>query len=269
MVNKRDRILNFVKYLKELGIEVNLNRNKARGNKGFFRTVGSNYRIDIAKGLSEDEQLSVLLHEFAHYIHFSYDKKLQNLDFIFDSNNEEILEELISLTVNLVPKKDAIMMFENQKEVKSEIKILLQKIKYTYPDFKITDKNKKIERKICARGFAPLLKYDSVKVFNFLSFNIYRVSDSERYFNDDEKVLAYYLQLKSKKRALNRINSRISKLNKYYNSNTELFARAFELFFTNKNLLLNKAPNVLSSSETIISENKNNYFNACYKIINL
>ena len=82
MVSKRDRILNFINYIESLGIEVNFNKNKARGNKGFFKAIGVKYRIDISKGLTEDEQLSVLLHEFAHYIHYSYDKNLQNLEIV-------------------------------------------------------------------------------------------------------------------------------------------------------------------------------------------
>lgn len=267
MVNKRDRILKFIQYLQELGIEVNLNKNKARGNKGFFRTEGAGYRIDIAKGLSVDEQLSVLLHEFAHYIHFQYDKNLKNLDFIFKDFDEIVLEEMISVTVDSVPKADAIKLFEIKKEIKSEIKSLVQKIKVIHPDFKMTDKNKDIEQKIRSKGLAPMLQHDNVKILSLFSCKIYRITECEKYFTNEEKILSYYLQLKSKKRALNRINSRISKLNKYFNSSTELFARAFELFFTNRELMMKKAPNVLNAFDTIILKGENKYINKCVDIV--
>ena len=43
---------------------------------------------EIAKNagveLSDEEVLSVLLHEFAHYVHYKHDKKLKSLDFAFD-----------------------------------------------------------------------------------------------------------------------------------------------------------------------------------------
>ena len=36
MADKRDRILELTKYIESLGVQVNLGKNKARGNKGIF-----------------------------------------------------------------------------------------------------------------------------------------------------------------------------------------------------------------------------------------
>ena len=80
------------------------------------------------------------MHEFAHYVHYTYDKTLKSLDFIIDEN-DELTEELIKLTV-----------------------------------------------------------------------------DS--------------------------INSKISRLNRYYNSPTELFARSMEAYILNREVFLKKAPNL-------------------------
>jgi transposase len=65
-----------------------------------------------------------------------------------------------------------------------------------------------------------------------------------------------YLKLKSKQRALKRVNSKISRLNKYYNSPTELFARSFELYIADSNKLLRIAPNVHKEFEKTLKENK-------------
>ena len=37
MVSERNRIIRLKEYFESLGIEVNIGKNKARGNKGFFR----------------------------------------------------------------------------------------------------------------------------------------------------------------------------------------------------------------------------------------
>ena len=77
MACERNRIVELIDYLSSLGIDVNIAKNKARGNKGFFRVKEEKFRIDIAKGLSDDAVLSVLIHESAHFIHYQYDKKLK------------------------------------------------------------------------------------------------------------------------------------------------------------------------------------------------
>ena len=67
MVSKRDCIENIIDYLRTLNIEVNVAKNNARGNKGFFSAKGFSYRIDVSKKIENEEILSVLAHEFAHY----------------------------------------------------------------------------------------------------------------------------------------------------------------------------------------------------------
>ena len=124
MVSERNRILNLIEYVKSLGIEVNYGKNKARGNKGFFKAKVDNFRIDIAQDLSDEEALRVLVHEFSHYIHFKHDKTLKSLDFIIQDINNELWGELITLTVDAIPKETIKPLFELQNSLMSEIKLL-------------------------------------------------------------------------------------------------------------------------------------------------
>ena len=60
---------------------------------------------------------------------------------------------------------------------------------------------------------------------------IYSINSIEVDFPSVTAEQRLYIQLKSKQRALARINSRIAKLNRYYNRPAELFARFAELYF--------------------------------------
>ena len=213
MVSERNRILRLKEYFESLGIEVNIGKNKARGNKGFFRgTNNGAYRIDISKNIGEEETLSVLLHEFAHFVHFKYDKTLSSLDFAFDNISDMMNEELVNVTVKKIPKTEAKVLFDKKDKLTSEIKEMTKQIKQTYPDFKLSAPYKKFER-----HFSLPVKY----------------------------LLKYlYVKIKSKQRMIGRINARISKLNRYYNNPTELFARFIELFYSDKNSAELIAPNV-------------------------
>lgn len=247
MVSTRNSVDNIIDYLESLNININIAKTKARGNKGFFSVKGSAYRIDVAKNIGEDSILSVLAHEFAHYVHYLYDKSLKSLDFIFENFSDEILEELISVTVDLIPKETIKPFFDQKENLKSEIKLLTKEL------LKYSDKNEfdKIEKKIKKTSLKYLLKYDRVKVLEGLSFKIYSIDDLDR---DSECYL--FLKLKSKQRALKRINSKLNRLNKYYNSMTELFARSFEMYVVNKSLLMKKAPTVCRCYDEIIKTNK-------------
>ena len=97
-----------------------------------------------------------------------------------------------------------------------------------------------------------MLKYDRVKVFNGFVYKIYTLESLK-----EDTVDELYLKLKSKKRTLNKIKAKINKLNKYYNSPAELFARSFELYITNKTKLKTIAPNVYEKYETIVKNNSN------------
>lgn len=268
MVSKRDRILALIKYFESIGIEVNYGKNKARGNKGFFLAKNNIFRIDIAKNLSEEDELNVLLHEFAHYIHFSYDATLKKLDFIFEDFDDEILEELISLTVDLIPKKSIEPLYVIKQELKTDIDGLLGKLKIQNPFFNQSKPDRAIEKKIKNKGLSALLRYDKVKIYNFFSYTILSIDSLDKNLYEQDESLILYLKLKSKQRALKRINARISRLNRYYNSNAELFARAFELYFTNSERVMELAPNVYNSFEKLLESGSNIYIEKCYKILN-
>lgn len=243
MVDKRNRILNLVKYIESQGIEVNIGKNKARGNKGYFKTDGKFFRIDIAKNQSDEAILKTLAHEFAHYVHYRYDKTLNSLDFVFN-DLDMIEEELLSITVELIPKTSVEPFFKAKDKLKSEIKILSDKLKkYDFED---------LERKIKKTQLKYLLKHDKVKVLEGIFYKLYSIDELKQ-----ESDFELYVILKSRQRALKRINSKISRLNKYYNSPTELFARSFELYVTEPNKLLKIAPNVFKEYENITKSANN------------
>ncbi len=182
MACERNRILDITQYFESLGIEVNIGKNKARGNKGFFKADNQNFRIDIAKGQTEETIIRTLVHEFAHYVHYSYDKTLKSLDFIINED-DNLTEELIKLTVDSIPKESVAPIFQAKDKIKSEIKKL-------------------------------------------------------------PKSLTNKLKLNFLQKELNRINSRILRLNKYYNSPTELFARSIETYILDKEVFIKQAPNL-------------------------
>ena len=107
---------------------------------------------------------------------------------------------------------------------------------------KYSDFNKKgsltLEKEVKKSYLRYLLKHDNVKVLDGFTVKIYSLDDLDN--TDTSK----YLKWHSCKRKLRSIDSKISKLNKYYNSNAELFARAFEMYVLNREELNKKAPNV-------------------------
>lgn len=256
MADKRNRSVEFIDFLASEGIAVNIGKNKALGNKGYFKAFGKSYRIDVAKGLSEEEISRVLLHEFAHYLHYKYDKTLKSLDFIIKDFDDEILEEMISLTVDLVSKEDAKKLFGKKTLLNAEIREITKSIKKIYPQFKISIPNEEIEKIIRKRGYAHLIKYDRVKILKGFSIKLLSIEEVDNYFTFEEEHLKQYLILKSKQRYLRRINSRISKLNRYYNSTTELFARSIEVYFTDKNLMSIKAKRLMNIIDDVIVNNR-------------
>ena len=235
MACERDRIIKLREYLSSLGISVNVGKNKARGHKGVFMQRADISRIDIADSVENEKIPSVILHEFAHYIHYKHDKSLLSLDFIFGDFNEDLKEELIKITVDEVPKEFASSLYSKKENLKNELKLLINEIRNFYPDFKLSEKNKKIEQGI-KFPFNYLLKYDRVK----FSDKLYSVANAKDYGIEEASLL--YLQIKSKQRAIRRINSRISRLNKYYNSPSELFARFLDAYYTKTDYANRTAP---------------------------
>ena len=136
MVGERNRVIELKEYLSSLGICVNIGKNKARGHKGIFMHRLDFSRIDVSDDVEPETVLSVMLHEFAHYIHYSYDKTLLSLDFVFDNFTDEIREELIKITVNEVPKDFAENLYRKKDDLAKELKMLLLKMKTLNPDFK-------------------------------------------------------------------------------------------------------------------------------------
>lgn len=253
MVNKRNRVLEITEYLESLGIEVNIGKNKARGNKGFFKSDGKSFRIDVAKNLTEETILKVLIHEFAHFVHYQYDKTLNTLEFIIDKPlNDILIEEMISLTVDSIPKEAAAPYFDAKEKVKKEIKNIVQTLTINYPDFKTSKSIKSIEQKINKTNLKYILKYDRVKVIENFKSNIYSIQE----LNCQDKDVENYLKLKSLQRNLKRINSKITRLNKYYNAPTELFARSLETYITQKELFAKKAPNLLHYYDAAVQQQK-------------
>lgn len=250
MVSERDRILELKKYFESQDIAINIAKNKARGNKGVFIRKSNNNRIDISKELTEKEQLSVLVHEFAHYVHYKYDKTLKSLDFIFGDYDDVITEELRNVTVDSIPKEFAESLFKQKDATKKEIKVLTSQIKETYPDFRASEPYKRIENEI-RRPIKYLLSYDKIKFFN----KIYSLDSLNEYENNLNPNELNYIKLKSRQRQLRRINSRISKLNKYYNNSSELFARFMEMLMINPEKTEKLAPVATAKFKLILKEN--------------
>ena len=249
MVSERNRIIELKKYLESIGISVNIAKNKARGNRGIFIRKSNVNRIDIAQNLSAQEELSALVHEFAHHVHYKYDKTLKSLDFIFGNCDEAILEELRNVTVESIPKKFAESLFVQKEDAKNEIKSLVLQIKDEYPDFQPAVAYKKLENRLrCPVKY--LLSYDKVRFFN----KVYSVDILGECANNLLPNEINYIKLKSKQRLLRRINSKISKLNSYYNNPSELFARFMEMFMLNSKRTEELAPIATSKFKLILKE---------------
>lgn len=227
MVDKRNRIAILSEYISHSGVDLNIGKNKARGNNGIFMHSKNAFRIDVSKDIEPEKYFSVLLHEFAHFIHYTYDHSLKSLTFVFDDFTDELRNELINVTVQEVPKEFAASLFEKKGKIINDIKILEKEIKSNYPDFKLSIPYKKIESKLPI-PLNYLLKYDCIKYLG----KIYTISNIKQYFDTDEYCLKY-IQLRYSQRLLKRINSKIYKLNKYYNTPSELFARFIEQYYTN------------------------------------
>lgn len=237
MVSKRNQFIELLEYIGKYGISVNIGKNKARGNKGVFCVKGNNnLRIDVSKNVSDEEKLSIVLHEFAHYVHYVHDRSLKSLKFIFDDITDTEMEELINVTVCTIPKEVAKNLYQQKYDVDRDIKSLSTVVRVSYPNFKLSTKNIEIENSI-KYPLKYLLKYDRVKFQN----KIYSVESLENDFPNEKTSDIAYIKLKSRQRFLTRINSKINRLNKYYNAPTELWARFCELYY-----LDNKKVNVIA-----------------------
>ena len=251
MACTRDRIIN---YLNSLSIDVNIGKNKAGGNNGFFRAGRDRYRIDVAKGLSKEAEIKVLVHEFAHYVHYCYDKNLKDLSFIFRDLSPELMDELISVTVESVNRDDIKPLFIKKDELSDKIKTYHEYIESKMGKFSINKPFNDIEKCLKKSNYRYLLKYDRVKVRDAFGIKIYSVDELEKY--ELEECVKNYLLLKSAQRMLRRINSRISRLNRYYNNPSELFSRAIERYVLTPDSLMKNHKDLYNVLNEVVESGK-------------
>lgn len=226
---------NVIDFLKSLDIEVKTNT-KARGNQGLYQKN----RIDISKGLKDDRAIEVLVHEFAHHIHYQIDKDfLKNggsLETLFNTYDiTEIKSELVNVT-KLIDKNSRMQIFLDAKEetVKT-IKSMQGAIKRDYPDFQRSKKFPEFEKYIKNSDAKYLVKYDAVRLsqgFFFKKDRILSIKNLENDFPDMPKAFQTYIKLCSLQRKQSKLSRRINKLSKYYEKPTELFARFVQGYFS-------------------------------------
>ena len=160
------------------------------------------------------------------------------------------------MKVETIPKENVKPIFDEKNNLQNQINILSKKIKNNYPDFKPSEKLNHLENIINKTPYKYLLKHDIVKIVDLFSTKIYSLNNLKQIVPNVDDCIIDYLNLRSKQRKLKRINNKISKLNKYYNSTTELFARSIELFICNKEIAKTFAPNLTNHYENVIKMNK-------------
>lgn len=247
---------NVIDFLRALNIEVKTNT-KARGNNGLYQKN----RIDVARGLTEEQAIDVLVHEFAHHIHYKIDKDfLKNggsLENIFNTSNiVEIKEELINVT-NLIDKNSRLNIFLKAKEEASnQIKGMQSAIRRDYPNFLRSKKFPEFEKYIKGSEAKYLVKYDAIRImqgFFFKKERILTVKNIETDFPDMPKAFQLYIRLCSMQRKQAKITRRIGKLNKYYEKPTELFARYVQGYFSTPETISTVAPNTTRRFNELLS----------------
>ncbi len=247
---------NVIDFLRALNIEVKTNT-KARGNNGLYQKN----RIDVARGLTEEQAIEVLVHEFAHHIHYKIDKDfLKNggsLENIFNTSNiVEIREELINVT-NLIDKNSRLNIFLKAKEEASnQIKGMQSAIRKDYPNFMRSKKFPEFEKYIKGSDAKYLVKYDAIRImqgFFFKKERILTVKNIETDFPDMPKAFQLYIRLCSMQRKQSKITRRIGKLNKYYEKPTELFARYVQSYFSTPETISTVAPNTTKRFNDLLS----------------
>ena len=247
---------NVIDFMRALNIEVKTNT-KARGNNGLYQKN----RIDVARGLTEEQAIDVLVHEFAHHIHYKIDKDfLKNggsLENIFNTSNiVEIKEELKNVT-NLIDKNSRINIFLKAKEEASnQIKGMQSAIKRDYPNFLRSKKFPEFEKYIKGSDAKYLVKYDAIRLmqgFFFKKERILTVKNIETDFPDMPKAFQLYIRLCSMQRKQAKITRRIGKLNKYYEKPTELFARYVQGYFSTPETISTVAPTTTKRFNELLS----------------
>lgn len=251
---------NIIEFLKSAGIDVKTNT-RARGNQGLYQKN----RIDIAKGLKEDRAIEVLVHEFAHHIHYQIDKDfIKNggtIDTLFNTkNSSDIKKELINVT-NLIDKNSRLKVFLDAKEeTANTIKRMQNAIKRDYPEFLRSKKFPEFEKYIKGSDARYLVKYDAVRIMKGIFFKkeaVLSVKNIENDFPDMPKAFQIYIRLCSMQRKQAKLTRRLSKMNKYYEKPTELFARFVQGYFSNPETISTVAPNTVKRFNELL---QNGYY---------
>lgn len=226
-----------IEYLVSIGLDIHTST-KARGNNGFFR----NGRIDVSKKLDDYSGIRVLLHEYAHYIHFLKDEKFKNSYVLFDCEIEEFEDELLCVT-NFVDENSLCKtLIKEREKVKKSIKNLTASIRNVYPKFSPSEELKQFKRYAMWSNLGYLEKHDRVKLISWFNPKVYSIANVRKDFPNIPDVFVDYLKLRSKQRKRARITRKISRLNKYYSNPSELFARFIEGLFVDGEMVKELAP---------------------------
>ena len=237
---------NVIEFLRSLDIEVKTNT-KARGNQGLYQRN----RIDVSKGLEEDRAIEVLVHEFAHHIHYKIDRDFVKnggtIETLFNTSSiTEIKEELLNVT-NLIDKNTRLNIFLKAKdETNATIKGMQNAIRRDYPNFMRSKKFVEFDKYVKDSDARYLVKYDAIRLmqgFFFKKERVISVKNLENDFPDMPKAFQLYIRLCSMQRKQSKITRRINKMNKYYEKPTELFARFVQAYFTTPETISTVAPN--------------------------
>ena len=247
---------NVIDFMRALNIEVKTNT-KARGNNGLYQKN----RIDVARGLTEEQAIDVLVHEFAHHIHYKIDKDfLKNggsLESIFNTSNIVKIKEELKNVTNLIDKNSRLNIFLKAKdEASNQIKGMQSAIRRDYPNFLRSKKFPEFEKYIKGSDAKYLVKYDAIRLmqgFFFKKERILTVKNIETDFPDMPKAFQLYIRLCSMQRKQAKITRRIGKLNKYYEKPTELFARYVQGYFSTPETISTIAPNTTKRFNELLS----------------
>ena len=207
-------------------------------------------RIDVSRGLKEEQAIEVLVHEFAHHIHYKIDKDfLKNggsLENIFNTNDIVEIQAELSNVTNLIDKNSRIKMFLDAKEeISKQIKGMQSAIRRDYPEFMRSKKFPEFEKYIKNSDAKYLVKYDAIRLmlgFFFKKERVLTVKNLEVDFPDMPKAFQLYIRLCSMQRKQAKITRRLNKLNKYYEKPTELFARYVQGYFSTPETISTVAP---------------------------
>lgn len=242
-IDLENKFNEMVQFVQDLGIIVHTNT-KARGHQGFYLKN----RIDISTSLDYKRKIEVLIHEFTHYIHSLIDESVYTkhgeLSTLFpEANIKKIENELYDVTRFIDNNKMYNILTTARETLLNDIKKIDKDIKVNFPDFKRSYPYTKFEKSIKKTDARYLLKYDRVQVKGiFFNDKIYSIQTIDTDFQQLDKSARDYIKLKSKQRRLNRISSKINKLEKYYKRPSELFARFVEGLFINTNKVTEIAP---------------------------